>query len=84
MSFSILKVKNSRSLEFIGTSIIQGTTKEGSLVKLEKLRNIDCLKVIKFWKQIFLFSFEPKNEGNCFLISALASKNGLNQKNEGS
>ena len=33
--------------------------------------------------QIFLFSFEPKNEQNHFLISALASKNGSNQKSEG-
>ena len=29
------------------------------------------LKVCKFRKQIFLFSFEPKNERNYFLISAL-------------
>ena len=28
----------------------------------------------KFWKQIFLFSFEPKNEQNYFLNSVLASK----------
>ena len=41
------------------------------------------LKVSKFGKQIFLFSFEPKNEQIFFLISALASKNGSNQKNEG-
>ena len=34
----------------------------------------DWLKVSKFHKQIFLFSFEPKSEQNCFLISALASK----------
>ena len=40
------------------------------------------LKVSKFRKQIFLFSFEPKNE-QIFLISALASKNGPNQKSEG-
>ena len=33
-----------------------------------------------FQKQIFLFSFEPKNERIYFLISALASKNGSNQK----
>ena len=39
------------------------------------------LKVSKFRKQIFLFSFEPKNERNYFLISA--SKNGSNQKSEG-
>ena len=38
------------------------------------------LKVSKFQKQIFLFSFEPKNEPNYLLISALASKNGSNQK----
>ena len=31
-------------------------------------------KVSKFLKQIFLFSFEPKNERNYFLNSALASK----------
>ena len=41
------------------------------------------LKVSKFQKQIFLFSFEPKSERNCFLISALASKKGSNQKNKG-
>ena len=38
------------------------------------------VKVSKFLKQIFMFSFEPKNERNYFLISALASKNGSNQK----
>ena len=32
------------------------------------------LKVSKFQKQIFLFSFEPKNGRNYFLNSALASK----------
>ena len=30
-----------------------------------------------------LFSFEPKNERTYFLISALASENGSNQKSEG-
>ena len=38
------------------------------------------LKVSKFQKQLFLFSFEPKNKQNYFLISALAPKNGLNPK----
>ena len=42
------------------------------------------LKVSKFQKQILLFSFQPKNERNYFLIFALVSENGLNQKNEGS
>ena len=32
------------------------------------------LKVSKFQKQIFMFSFEPKNEQNYFVNSALASK----------
>ena len=41
------------------------------------------LKVSKFQKQILLFSFEPKNERNYFLISALVSKSGSYQKNEG-
>ena len=45
--------------------------------------NVYLLKVSKFRKQIFLFSFEPKNKRNYFLISALASKNGSNQKSEG-
>ena len=34
------------------------------------------LQVSKFQKQILLFSFEPKNEQNYFLIFALASKTG--------
>ena len=37
---------------------------------------MQSLKVSKFHKQIFLFSFDPKNERNYFLISVLASKNG--------
>ena len=41
------------------------------------------LKVSKFQKQLFMLSFEPKNERNYFLISALASKNGSNQNNKG-
>ena len=32
------------------------------------------LKVSKFQKEIFLFSFEPNNERNYFLSSDLASK----------
>ena len=35
---------------------------------------LKILKVSKFQKQIFLFSFEAKNEWNSFLNSALASK----------
>ena len=38
------------------------------------------LKVSKFQKQIFLFSFKPKNKQNYFLISTLASKNGSNKQ----
>ena len=41
------------------------------------------LKVSKFQKQIFLFSFEPKNERNYFLDSALASEMSEIKKNEG-
>ena len=33
------------------------------------------VKVSKFQKQIFLFSFEPKTEQNYLLISALRMKN---------
>ena len=38
------------------------------------------LKVIKFQKQIFLFSFEPQTERNYFLSSALGIPNGSNEK----
>ena len=41
--------------------------------------SITYLKVSKFQKQIFFFSFEPKNVQNYYLISALASKNGSNK-----
>ena len=37
------------------------------------------LKVRKFQKQIFLFSFETNTERNYFLISALRIKNGSNK-----
>ena len=38
------------------------------------------LKVSKFRKQIFLFSFEPKKERNYYLISALDCKMGQIKK----
>ena len=44
------------------------------LTYLEQLVLWGSLKVSKFQKQIFLFSFEPKNDQNYFLNSALASK----------
>ena len=57
------------------------------LVKKESIVGMNLLagwlKVSKFQKQIFLFSFEPKTQRNYFLISALPSKNESNQKNEG-
>jgi hypothetical protein len=40
------------------------------------------LKVSKFQKKIFLFSFEPKNKRNYFLISALAYKMSQIKTNE--
>ena len=54
----------------------------GGAFKCSKLGSIWTarIKVSKFRKQIFLFSFEPKNERNYFLISALASKKSSNQK----
>ena len=54
------------------------------LAFLKKMDNSLCkLKDSKFRKQMFLFSFEPKNGRNYFLISDLASKNGSYQKNQG-
>jgi hypothetical protein len=41
------------------------------------------LKVSKFQKQILLFLFEPNNEQNYVLISALAFKRVQIKKNEG-
>ena len=38
---------------------------------IEVRKNSSLLKVSKFQKQILLFSFEPKNKLNYFLISAL-------------
>ena len=43
-------------------------------IKRRRNRILHFLKVSKFQKQIFMFSFKPKNERNYFLISALASK----------
>ena len=45
--------------------------------------SMNSLKVCKFQKQIFLFSFEPKKEWNYFSNSALASKMSQIKKNEG-
>ena len=53
-------------------------------ILVTELREQDMIKVSKLHKQIFLFSFQPKNERDYFLISDLASKNWLNQKDEGS
>ena len=39
--------------------------------KTRHIVNVYFLMVSKFQKQIFLFSFKPKNEQNYFLISAL-------------
>ena len=41
------------------------------------------LKVSKFQKQFFMFSFEPKNKRNYSLNSALAPKMSHIKKNEG-
>ena len=56
----------------------------GIRILVTELREQDMIKVSKLHKQIFLFSFQPKNERDYFLISDLASKNWLNQKDEGS
>ena len=45
-----------------------------SLVIQRTFMSTLIIKVVKFQKQIFLFSFEPKNEQNYFLNSALTSK----------
>ena len=42
---------------------------------------VSALKVSKFQRQIFLFSFEPKNEWNYSLNSALAYKMSQIKKN---
>ena len=41
------------------------------------------VKISKFPKQILFFHSNQKNERNYFVISALASKRGQIQKNEG-
>ena len=63
----------------IGTTI----TSKHMKILMKKYSKHKELKVSKFQKQIFLFSFEPKNEQNCFLNSALASKMSQIKKNGG-
>ena len=63
---------------------MQFATINGFLKETETaLALLTILKVSKFRKQIFLFSFERKNERNYFLNSALASKMSQIKKNEG-
>ena len=50
------------------------------LLEPEFLQKMLLLKVSKFQKQIFFFPFEPKNEWNYFLISALRVQNRANKK----
>ena len=52
--------------------------------EMEAVELVFLLKVSQFRKQISLFSFEPKNERNYFLISALKIENRSNQKIKGS
>ena len=84
-------IENPRFLSFIDTIIIAHCSEIYSSrlnirVAVSKRLQPFCsdmkgnLKVSKFRKQIVLFSFEPKTEGNYFLISALASKKSSNQK----
>ena len=55
--------------------IIKTEYKEIYYVTLFKYQYLCKLMVSKFQKQIFLFSFEPKNERNYFLNSALRIQN---------
>jgi hypothetical protein len=50
------------------------TLRSKQTYSLSEFRRKKILKVSKFQKQVFLFSFEPKNEQNYFLNFALASK----------
>ena len=47
---------------------------------IQTVEIFDFVDVSKFQKQIFMFSFEPKNERNYFVNSALASKTGQIKK----
>ena len=51
-----------------------------SLTSVLELELAELIKVSKFQKQIFLFSFEPKTQRNYFLLFALVSKKCSNQK----
>ena len=50
---------------------------------ITELTLIEQLKVSKFQKQIFFFSFEQKNEQNYFFNSAVESNHSQIKKNEG-
>jgi hypothetical protein len=49
----------------------KGKTKGGNVIHPENCDACQLLKVSKFQKQFFLFSFPPKNERHYSLISAL-------------
>ena len=78
MSFLIYAIPSKKPL-FPKTNIFKGMQhihRIGTAVS-----SLQIIKVSKFQKQIFLFSFEPKNETKLFFISAVAPENGSNQKN---
>ena len=59
---------SSKKTHFLSIVILKDTPERGRKWFWEK---IPWIKVSKFQKQIFLFTFEPKTEWNYFLISAL-------------
>ena len=68
-----LIVKGEQFGLLIFTHMVSFRLKSKLILKIHE-RKMNILKVSKFQKQIFLFSFEPKNKRSYFLISALASK----------
>ena len=64
----------------IELKLASGGGRTGGTIEDQNSMILYFLKVSSFRKQIFLFSFEPKNKRNYFLISALRIKNGSNKK----
>ena len=60
--------KTQKALEYHNSTVHEGRKPFGCEICSESFEQGEKLKVSKFQKQIFLFSFEPKTEQNYFLI----------------
>ena len=71
-------------MEILRAHLVANSLKISLISRLIQINRFDKSRQTLLTKgQLISKAFEPKNEPNYFFISALASKNGSNQKNEG-